>query len=576
MRQIKFSLLIFATLMFLASCSATKKMTKEQKKEVTKKEVKKEYKMIPQKVTTLFNDKDLINWQLTHPFDKGYFPGMSVEKAYNSILKDIPAQTVIVAVVDAGIDINHEDLKDVIWTNTDEIPGNNIDDDHNGYVDDVHGWNFLGAKDGRMVTGEQLELTRIVKKYRDQWKDKELKDIAPQDTVMFKMYKRAEAELEKKLQEAKGLDFRLKGLEAMASGIFKTLKDYLHTDTLTQEAVENISTDDPAVMQARSFYLNGLTPEYIKEFANYVEGQLKYNLNLDFNGRIQGDNIDDLNDRNYGNPNVMPPTADELHGTHVAGIIAAVRNNGKGGNGVADHVLIMPVRAVPDGDEYDKDIALAFRYAVDNGAKIINCSFGKYYSPHKEWVWDAIKYAADHDVLIVNGAGNEGKNMDLYGANMSYPNDGDVPGKEIADNFINVGAIGPNYGADLVASFSNYGKETLDIFSPGVKIYAPVPYTNKYKHLRGTSMASPDVAGVAALIRSRFPNLTASEVKHIIMDSGLAPQIKVIVPQEDDYIGDPKLDFFGNLSRSGKIVNAYNALIMAKKLCDEKKKAGKK
>ena len=300
-----------------------------------------------------------------------------------------------------------------------------------------------------------------------------------------------------------------------------------------------------------------------------MESQEKYNLNVDFNGRVQGDDPDNINDRNYGNNNVIPPKADELHGTHVAGIIAQIRHNGIGGDGVADHVLIMPVRAVPDGDEYDKDIALAFRYAVDNGAKVINTSFGKYYSPHKDWVWDAIKYAAEHDVLIVNAAGNDGKNMDEFGAKISYPNDGDVQGEEISDNFLNVGAIGPNYGADMVAPFSNYGSNTVDIFSPGMKIYATVPFSD-FKFLQGTSMASPDVAGVAALIRSRFPKLTASEVKHIIMDSGLSPQIMVIKPEEDDYEGEPKLVEFKSLSKSGKMVNVYNAILLAEELSKEK------
>jgi len=472
-------------------------------------------------------------------------------------------------VIDAGMDINHEDLKDVIWTNEDEIPNNGIDDDHNGYVDDVHGWNFLGSKDGKMATGEQLELTRIVKKYRSQWKDKKISDIPAKDTVMFKDYLRAEKDLAEKLEAVKPLEQRLEGLKTMAAGMFKTLKDFLKTDKLTEKAVKAIKSDDNAVNQAKAMYLRGLTPDYVKGFQHYVDGQLKYNLNLDFNGRVQGDDPDDFNDRDYGNPNVMPPNEDELHATHVGGIIAAVRNNGKGGNGVADHVKLMPVRAVPDGDEYDKDIALAFRYAVDNGAKVINTSFGKYYSPHKDWVWDAIKYAEDHDVLIVNAAGNDGKNMDEFGDKMSYPNDGDKPDVQLYDNFLNVGAAGPNYGADMVAPFSNYGHKTVDIFSPGMKIYATVPYS-KYKFLQGTSMASPDVAGIAALIRSRFPKLTASEVKHIIMDSGLAPQILVIQPKEEGDKSDPKLVQFSSLSVSGKIANAYNALIMAKRMNDEK------
>ncbi len=552
----------------LASCGSTQKAAVKNKA-AAQTEVKAP-EALPQKFVSVYKDDDLKNWQHTNPFDS-HMPGMSTEKAYKELLKDKPAKTVIVAVVDAGIDINHPDLKGVIWTNKGEIPNNGIDDDNNGYVDDVHGWNFLGAKDGKMAGPEQLEMTRIVAKYRKQWQDKSIADIAPEDREMFEMYQRAEKKLAEKLAHLKALKARFSRVNAMAENAEKALKKALGTDQLTKEAVKNLKTDDPMVKQAQQMYLAGLNTKALEGFKNYIDGQEKYNLNLNFNGRVQGDDPDNINDRNYGNNNVIPPKADELHATHVAGIIAQLRHNGIGGDGVADHVLIMPVRTVPDGDEYDKDVALAFRYAVDNGAKVINTSFGKYFSPHKDWVWDAIKYAADHDVLIVNAAGNDGKDMDQYGDNMSYPNDGDIKGKEITDNFLNVGAIGPNYGADMVASFSNYGKETVDVFSPGQKIYATVPF-GKYKFLQGTSMASPDVAGVAALIRSRFPNLSASEVKHIIMDSGLSPQILVIKPEEDDYKGEPKLVKFDTLSKSGKMVNVYNAILLADKLSKQKQK----
>ncbi len=565
LRLLSFSL---AAGLALASCGSTQKAAETTQETATQTKVEAP-KPLPQKFTSLYKNEDLTNWQHTNPFDS-HMPGMSTEKAYQELLKDKPAKTIIVAVVDAGIDINHPDLKDVIWTNEDEIPGNGIDDDKNGYVDDVHGWNFLGAKDGKMAGPEQLELTRIVAKYRNQWKDKSIADIDPKDREMFEMYQRAEKELGAKLADAKKLEERYNKLAKMAIKAEATLKKALNTDKLTKEAVQKLEPKDAMTTQAKQMYLSGLSLEGLKGFKDYLDGQLKYNLNVDFNGRVQGDNPDDIADLNYGNPNVIPPEDGELHGTHVAGIIAQVRHNGIGGDGVADHVLIMPVRAVPDGDEYDKDVALAFRYAVDNGAKVINTSFGKYYSPHKDWVWDAIKYAADHDVLIVNAAGNEGKDMDQYGTKMSYPNDGDIKGKEIADNFLNVGAIGPNYGPGMVASFSNYGKETVDVFSPGQKIYATVPF-GKYKYLQGTSMASPDVAGVAALIRSRYPELSASEVKHIIMDAGLSPQIKVIKPEEDDYEGEPKLVKFADLSKSGKMVNVYNAILLADELAKKKK-----
>ncbi|MFN3756170.1 MAG: S8 family serine peptidase, partial [Flavobacterium sp.] len=275
-------------------------------------------------------------------------------------------------------------------------------------------------------------------------------------------------------------------------------------------------------------------------------------------GRLKvGDNPNDLNDQGYGNGNVAGPVAKEAkHGTHVSGIIAQLRGNGLGGDGVAEHVEIMAIRAVPNGDEYDKDIALAIRYAADNGAKIINGSFGKGFSPQKEWVYEAIQYAASKDVLFVHAAGNDNNDIDVE---ESYPNDF-VNGKEIADNFIKIGALSYEYGTKMVATFSNYGKENVDIFSPGDKIYATTPQ-NTYEYQQGTSMASPNAAGVATLIRCYYPELTAAQVKGIMMDSGISITREVALP------GDPSTKVsFEDLSKSGKIVNAYNALLMAEKM----------
>ena len=298
----------------------------------------------------------------------------------------------------------------------------------------------------------------------------------------------------------------------------------------------------------------------------YIYDQLNYNLNVNFNGRKTGDNPDDMKETHYGNGNVKgPDVEDALHGTHVAGIIAQIRGNGIGGDGVvADNIEIMAVRAVPNGDEYDKDIALAIRYAVDNGAKVINGSFGKDYSPHKEWVWDAIKYAAKKDVLIVHAAGNDAKDVDTE---PNFPTD-ETNGKEIADNLLTIGALNNVYGSKIVAEFSNYGAKNVDVFAPGVEIYATVP-NNKYKYEQGTSMASPNAAGVAALIRSYYPKLTASQVKHILMDSGTPISEKVIVDEAKKEMP------FATTCVSGKIVNAYNALLMADKMSKNSKSSKK-
>src|SRR5690606_11633747 len=391
---------------------------------------------------------------------KDTIPGMSVDKAYAEIIKDKKGKTVIVAVIDAGIDINHEDLNDVIWTNKDEIPNNGIDDDKNGYIDDVHGWNFLGD-----AYDEQLEFVRI---------------LASGDTSNPK-YAEAQEEYEKEFKKWSGYKAQYEQIMAKLNEADAAIKTHLNQDTYTKEDVSNINTEDETLKQAVDFltYLYGNGFESTDEAKEALSGSLEqigdrvdYNLNKDFNGRTTGDNPDDMSQKYYGNNNVKHSEKGESHGTHVAVIIAAERNNGLGANGVANNVKIMAVRAVPNGDEYDKDIALAIRYAVDNGAKVINTSFGKYYSPHSDWVREAIVYAAQHDVLIVNAAGNEGIDLDEKDV---YPNDAIGTGPEVADNFITVGALEPKYGSGMLAGFSNYGKINVDIFAPGAKVYSTTP-----------------------------------------------------------------------------------------------------
>ena len=468
-------------------------------------------------------------------------PGMSVDKAYELLLKDKKSTTVIVGVIDSGVDIDHEDLKANVWTNSKEIAGNGIDDDNNGYIDDIHGWNFLGK-----ATQENLEMTRIIKKGDD-------------GSVM---YKRAVAEYDKKKSDAmmgkQQVDF-----------IFnadKTIADHLKKKDYTLEDLQKLVTTDASVGQAKQVMMSIISqagPEYREEiegYKDYVYSSLNFNLNVDFDGRkIVGDNVNDITETKYGDNNVAgPDKKDALHGTHVAGIIAQVRNNNLGGDGVATNVKIMAIRAVPDGDEYDKDIALAIRYAADNGAKIINGSFGKSFSPNKQWVDDAIKYAAKKDVLFVHAAGNDGHDIDKP-ENENYPNDATTGSGEFADNVITIGALNNLYSEDMVAPFSNWGAINVDVFAPGMEIYATVPF-DKYKYEQGTSMASPNVAGVAALIRSYYPSLSAKQVKQILMDSGVAIPLNVKLGQTAEVYP------FAKASRSGKIVNAYNALLMAEQM----------
>lgn len=478
-------------------------------------------------------------------------PGMSVDKAYSEIIGNRKGQKVIVAVLDSGIDLKHEDLDDVLWTNKGERAGDGKDNDNNGYIDDIHGYNFLGES-----YNEQLEAARIVKL--------KLGDAAMQAKAKAKV----DSEYAKAVQNKQQYEQILQAVKNADAAV----KKHLGKSSYTKKEVAAIKPEDEAMQQHRGVLMQMYTIEDTipKVFEQLEAGiahfsdQANYNYNVDFDGRkVVGDNPYDLMDTQYGNGNPQNRQDDESHGTHVAGIIAAERNNGKGANGVANNVAIMSVRTVPNGDEYDKDIALAIRYAVDNGAKIINASFGKGFSPNADWVYEAIKYAAQKDVLFVHAAGNDGADLDSP-SNPNFPNDQINNGPEIADNLITVGALDAKYGSEMVASYSNYGKINVDVFAPGTDIYSTFP-NNEYEYSPGTSFAAPAVAGVAALIRSHYPKLTASQVKRIIMESGLAPKAKVILGGDASKVG--RLD---EISTSGKIVNAYNALIMAKGVSEGK------
>jgi subtilisin family serine protease len=472
---------------------------------------------------------------------KDTIPGMSVEKAYAELLQNKKGAKVVVAVIDSGIDIEHEDLRDVIWKNSDEIPNNGKDDDQNGYIDDIHGWNFIGD-----MTGATFELTRILKKGDDGSKE----------------YQKAKAERERKLASSSAQKKQVDYIVNAIPDAETTIKDHLKKDSFSADDLNAIQSDDPKVNEAKGLLLflksNNLDLEGAMDYQKYLADQVNYHYNLDFDDRaILGDDPDDLSDTDYGNANVIGPDKKEAdHGTHVSGIIAAKRNNGVGIDGIANNVEIMAIRAVPNGDEYDKDVALAIRYAVDNGAQIINTSFGKGYSPQKEWVTEAIQYAAKKDVLIINAAGNDSKNIDLED-NPIYPND-QLGGVSVSNSFLTVGALASEYGGEMVSSFSNYGKENVDVFAPGSDVWSCKP-NNEYDFASGTSMAAPAVSGVAALARSYYPKLTAAEVKMILMNSGLPIKKTVVVGEDGNAVP------FSSISKSGSMVNAYNALVLASK-----------
>lgn len=512
------------------------------------------------------------DWFLRGPNDG--FPGISAKQLYERLPDQVSGQTVVVAVIDSGVDFDHEDLDDVMWVNEDEIPNNGKDDDNNGYVDDIHGWNFLGNAQGENIHHDNLEVTRLYVKYRDYFADKDTNNLKKKDREKYDLFLKTKKEIDSN-REQLSQQFTMYN---MVSDLFEQLEEaFADQDSVTAEDLKSLETDDPrlkSVAQAIAVQVEAGTPfqvqvEQVQMAYDQLDSRYNYNYNPAFDPRdLVDDNYADKSERIYGNNDVEGP--DARHGTHVAGIIGAERNNDIGMDGVAANVRIMSIRTVPDGDERDKDVANAIRYAVDNGASIINMSFGKGYSPYKEVVDKAVKYARKNDVLLVHAAGNDGKENDFTN---NFPNDRYAKrgflglGPKEADNWIEVGALSYENGENLAASFSNYSPEIVDVFAPGMAIYATVP-NDKYQFLQGTSMAAPVVAGVAAVLRSYFPDLTAAQVKEVIMASA-KKQTDLMVAQPGSGAEVP----FSDLSVSGGIVNLEAAVEMALKMEGDKRKA---
>lgn len=501
-------------------------------------------------VIPLFSIAQKANWQ-NLDLQKDGVLGISTEKAYNEILKGKSGVKVKVAVLDSGVDIDHEDLASVIWYNPKEEK-NNKDDDGNGYVDDINGWNFLGSAIGN-VNYDNLELVRLVRCYDKDFKDKDSTQINGNQEKDYFKYKELKSKLNDKkldaIKELTNITLAKITLDSLVGVIGKADPD--------RKDFKKLKLTDPSEKYLVNFLAYQLKREpFSVVYANmfdesiaYYKEQLKYHLNEKFNSRdTVGDNYTNIRERFYGNADVIGP--DALHGTHVAGIIAAARDNQKGIQGVADNVEIIAVRCVPNGDERDKDVANAIRYAVDMGANVINMSFGKSYSTNKKAVDDAVKYAMSKDVLLVHAAGNDNKNLE---EELNYPNKFYEDGGQ-ADAWIEVGASSWKTNSTLKAPFSNYGKTKVDVFAPGASINSTVP-GSKYQVQSGTSMAAPVVSGMAAVIRSYFPQLKAVQVKEIIMKS--------VYPFKGEVTVNQMKIPFSDLSVSGGIVNLYQALKLA-------------
>jgi subtilisin family serine protease len=503
------------------------------------------------------------NWHQLDLKTDGYH-GISLQQAYDFLKsKNKKSQKIIVAVIDSGIDTLHEDLKPVLWVNPKEIPGNGKDDDKNGYIDDVHGWNFIGGKDGRNVKEDSYEGARVYHKLRKVWEGRTVEEskLTPVEKKSYETYLRAKKKTVKDVDDD-GQSAQIKMMyEKFVAGdtiIQRDLakKEYNAADLrnytpenndakLVKMIMMSISKDNNSDEITNKQIIDELSGEIRKaETANQAPPTYRKDI-------VQ-DNEADINDRSYGNNDIMASTP--FHGTHCSGIIGAARNNNKGIDGIADNVALMTLRAVPDGDEHDKDIALAIRYAVDNGAKIISMSFGKDFSPEKYWVDDAFRYAEKKGVLLVHAAGNDAKNIDTE---FNFPNPVYEDGTGRASNVITVGASGDKTNGGLTASFSNFGKSEVDVFAPGVQIYSTIPGGDQYGNASGTSMACPVVSGIAALIWSHYPKLKVKDIKAIIESTVMKPEETVKKPGTSD-----KVDL-SELSRTGGIVNALEAVKLA-------------
>lgn len=492
-------------------------------------------------------------------------PGISTEKAYQELLKGKRSETVIVAVIDGGIDEEHEDLKEVMWVNSKEIPNNGIDDDNNGYIDDVYGWNFIGSKKSN-VHYDNMELVRLIKKLQPKYASMlNSTPLSEAERKEFNLYRRLMTDFMDKLQAAQ------MGYQntTMIKKYLDDIKTRIGTEELTADQLNLYKPINEIQSQIIKFVKPELKKRTYKEFIEeleegikYYDTQLKYHLNIEFDPRKDsvGDDYNNSRERFYGNNDVTGPDAE--HGTHVAGIIGASRSNSIGIKGVADNVRIMAIRTVPDGDERDKDVANSIRYAVDNGAKIINMSFGKAYAWDKQVVDEAVKYAVSKNVLLVHAAGNDSKDTQKED---NFPNRyyADSTGLTMgtAEGWIEVGATGWKNDETILAPFSNFGEKTVDVFAPGVSINSTMPF-GKYKANDGTSMAAPVVSGLAALIWSYYPEFDHIQVKDIIMKSVVKSDQKVKVKTPG---GASKVSL-SDISVTGGIVNAYNALVLAEQL----------
>ena len=546
--RLTIKLILASFLIISISCSSSKTLSTDTSETESTEEISEE---------TVEESPSLEGWHTWSSTDTEY-KGIDLDLAYEQYLNSRePKKKVLVAIIDSGVDRFHEDLSDIIWVNKDETPLNGIDDDNNGYVDDIYGWNFIGGKDSSHVENDSYELTRIYFEMNERFEGLNPDSISESDKEDYEYYLALRKDHESNKEELKTIYDQLNQI-VLAANFAQSILNIPSIDAAQDMDLSLKDDDTEAVKNAKQvlqfFVGQAITDEVLEFEYNMIENQLNSLDPANDTRYIVGDDYDDLTVTNY----VVGPFAD--HGTHVAGIVGAIRNNDIGMNGIADNIEIMILRTVPNGDERDKDVANAIRYAVQNGANVINMSFGKSFSPQKEYVDDAVRYADSSGVLMIHGAGNDGYDVDVK---KNYPNKYYADSTGYAMNWITVGASTPAKELNIAADFSNYGKNNVDVFAPGVSIYSTVP-NNEYEFLNGTSMAAPVVTGLAALIMSYYPELTSEQVKRIIFDSAEPLFDEIQKPgSQIEYVP------FSSLSASGGIVNALRAVQLAEQMTNQ-------
>jgi subtilisin family serine protease len=504
--------------------------------------------------------------------------GVSLFKAQQLLtdlkLKPMP---IIIAILDGGIDTAHLQIKPLLWNNPKEIPGNALDDDQNGYIDDVHGWNFLGNAAGQNINKASDEKSRIYHRYKNEFKQDKIDSVSwdAKKKQDFYSWQQAAAEIVFSEDDAANLSFIKMARNAVVKMGLILIREIVDTNFTTEqlEAYQPIGklTADTKISYLRTMQALGIDRmsghhSIVEDLNDYIAGKDQSAVSIDtppedLRKKITQDQYENFNDQYYGNNNITGPNA--KHGTHVAGLAAGIVDTNFTKSNFSNPIQIMGVRVVPDGDEYDKDVALGIRYAVNNGAKVINMSFGKSFSPEQAWVDSAIRYAASKDVLIIHSAGNE--SYDLNNKSV-YPSPYSNVFKDKASNMITVGASSdPVIAESILTDFSNYGNKIVDVLSPGNKIFSSLP-NQAFGFLNGTSMSAPILSHIAALVRAYFPKLSATEVKAILLQSNWKPNDSNAlfpIPQTDQSI---KLT---DISAEGGIINAalsiQNAILFQRK-----------